>query len=126
LVLNLTFPPSFQGLTHLLGVLSLGSFGLNCLGGFDYVDYMYGITILTTLVLGFFFICFKRFEISRLINKDALEVDIYAKKQYQNKVAYFANMFIFMVLPAVTCAIFRMFPCQVWLSYFNVVFIVFL
>lgn len=113
LVLNLSFPPSFQGLTHLLGVLSLSALGLNCLGEFDYVDYMYGITILSSLVLIFLFACFKRYEIIRYIFKDAPEVDPHTKSQYQNKIVSFADMFVFWILPPVSCAIFRMFPCQV-------------
>jgi hypothetical protein len=96
-----------------VGVLSLGSFGLQCLGDFDYVDYMYGITILPLMVLGLFFVCFKRYEISRFMNKEGPEIDPHTKIKFQIKIANFVHMFIFLILPAVSCAIFRMFPCQV-------------
>jgi hypothetical protein len=112
-VLNLSFPPAFQGLAHLLGVLSLSTFGLPCLGDFDYVDYMYGVTILTLVILGAFLVGYKRHDIAHWLDKEAPEVDMHTQTQFQIKIASFANMFIFLMLPAVSCAIFRMFPCQV-------------
>lgn len=112
LVLGLTFPPAFQGLTHLLGVLALKTFGLQCLGEFDYVDYLFGVTILALLVLGGLLLCFKRVEVYLLLHWKTAE-DPLIERNFQAKVAHVAHLFIFLFLPAICCVIFRMFPCQV-------------
>lgn len=120
LVLNLTFPPSFQGLTHLLGMLALVPFGLECLGAFDYVDYLLGVTILSCAVLAVLWVCFKRFEIEAAVRsacgteaEAAPEVSPRTRTQWRASVASAAHVFVFLVLPGLSCAIFRMFPCQV-------------
>ena len=113
LALNLTFPPSFQGLTHLLGILAFDTFGIKCAGDFDYVDYVYGVTIFPLFVLGFFYICYMRYEIINYFDNESKDVDMHTKVQFKIKVVEFANMFIFLALTPVSCAIFRMFPCQV-------------
>jgi hypothetical protein len=117
LVLDLVFPPAFRGLTHLLGLLSLRTFGVECMGDFDYVDYMYGITLLCSAVLGVCLALYKKFDLARLVDSQAPDVEMQTKTQFQLKIATFAHMFLFLTLPAVSCAIFRMFPCQVsgWL-----------
>ena len=97
----------------MLGVFSLNTFGLKCAGEFDYVDYIYGVTIFPMFILGFFYACYRRYDIHRFLDETIPEVDSQTKQCFQDKVVGLAIVFFDLILPAVTCAIFRMFPCQV-------------